>query len=79
MVTIITTLLGFLPEKIYEQISDHFAEQKKVKREFTEIYITIRSAFKVRQIDAQLKRLRDFFHREHELLDNRMIGAFYLK
>ena len=79
IVTLITTLLGWLPEKVYDHISDHFANQKKVEREFTEIYVTMRSAFEVRQIDAQLKRLRDFFHSEHKLLDERMVGAFYLK
>ncbi|HLL16708.1 MAG TPA: hypothetical protein VK388_16745 [Pyrinomonadaceae bacterium] len=79
LVTLITTLLGFLPEKFYEQISDHFSDQKKVRQEFMEIYMGFRFTKMDYQLDQNLKRLRDFFQREYKLLEKQEITQFYAK
>jgi hypothetical protein len=77
--TIIFKVLSFLPEKVFEKISDSFEEAKKVEKEFMQIYTSLRLTHLDRDIDRHLKRLRDFFQREYKLLEKPQIVQFYAK
>ena len=77
--TTIFNLLSFLPEKIYEQISEHFANERKVEKEFMQIYTNIHFAPAIEMIDPYLNTLRHFFHREYRLLEKPEIVGFYNK
>ena len=74
--SVIFKMLGFLPEKIYDEISSHFAKERRLKNEFMKIYTFMRQSPLEADMNEGIKKLWEFFNENYQLYDKPEVSNF---